>query len=475
MGVKADGGTSDSDDDVLFSESGNTLIDGGGNDDRCEVELQTVGDDGELKTDDAEMAVVNGDSSIASASFNYINSIVGAGIIGLPFAVKEAGIGLGIILLLLCGYLTHHSTRMLVDLAKKVNVYNYEELVYTCFGKAGYIAVCFFMISFAFGALCAYLVIIGETIPMVFEQWGGEGTILVNREFIIIISAVFVMLPLSLLRDMSALSKTSAVSISADMLIILIVVCKAIAGAESAEEEVDAACMGHPRAHVEAKWSFSHVQFMQAFGAMSFAYVCHHSTFLVYTSLKDPTPARWLKVTNISIGFAICASLILSISGYAAFGTQTKANILSNFPIKDAGINVARICLALTMFFTFPMEFFVVRHATFAIATPGKPVSAMMHVVVSLIWFTFVLFVGVAVTDLGLILELTGGFSATFLAFILPAACYLRLEPGKILRTETLKNAGKMQAIGLFFFGVVAMTTSTSLTLIKAFSSEGCE
>jgi len=99
----------------------------------------------------------------------------------------------------------------------------------------------------------------------------------------------------------------------------------------------------------------------------------------------------------------------------------------------------------------------------------------MMHVVVSLIWFTFVLFVGVAVTDLGLILELTGGFSATFLAFILPAACYLRLEPGKILRTETLKNAGKMQAIGLFFFGVVAMTTSTSLTLIKAFSSEGCE
>jgi len=471
VGIKADAGAGASPRGEE-SETQNVLT--GDGTELCEVELQQVGDDGEIKLEESAMEV-GGSSSIASASFNYINSIVGAGIIGLPFAVKEAGIGLGLILLCFCGYLTHYSTRLLVNTAKKVNVYNYEELVFTCFGKAGYNAVCFFMISFAFGALCAYLVIVGDTVTKVMEQWGGAGTLLANREFVIISSAVCVMLPLSLLRDMSALSKTSAVSIAADVLIILIILYKSIAGFEPMVEEVDAACADVAHHEPEAKWAFSHSAFMEAFGAMSFAYVCHHSSFLVYTSLENPTPERWLTVTHISIGFAIVASLTLSISGYASFGTETKANILSNYAIEDTGINIARLCLALTMFFTFPMEFFVVRHATFAIATPGKPVSAFMHIFVSLIWFSFILMVGVAVTNLGLILELTGGFSATFLAFILPAACYLRLEPGKIFRAETLKHMEKMKAIGLFIFGVVAMFTSTSLTLMKAFTAGGCE
>eukprot|EP00656_Telonema_subtile_P010132 TRINITY_DN14839_c0_g1_i4.p1 TRINITY_DN14839_c0_g1~~TRINITY_DN14839_c0_g1_i4.p1 ORF type:complete len:332 (-),score=78.29 TRINITY_DN14839_c0_g1_i4:123-1118(-) len=331
------------------------------------------------------------------------------------------------------------------------------------------------MISFAFGALVAYFVIIGDTLTKVFEQWGGEGTILTNRHFVILLCAVVIILPLCLLRDMSALSKTSAVSMSADVVIILIVVFKVMAGAESAEEEVSAECMGHPKGVQEPMWSFSHAAYMQAFGAMCFAYVCHHSSFLVYTSLANPTPKRWLMVTNISIGFAITASLTLSIAGYAAFGNDTKANVLSNFPTDDAAINVCRLCLAITMFFTFPMEFFVVRHAFLSLFMAGKEISTFVHVTVTMCWFVLGLVIGLAVTDLGFVLELTGGFSATFLGFILPAACYLRLEPGKIFIWDTFKNGDKLQALFLFFFGCFAMVTSTSLTLMKVGEVGGCE
>ena len=52
------------------------------------------------------------------------------------------------------------------------------------------------------------------------------GTIWVNREFTIIWTAVLIILPLCLLRDMSALSKTSALSMSADIVIIIIVIAK---------------------------------------------------------------------------------------------------------------------------------------------------------------------------------------------------------------------------------------------------------
>lgn len=56
-------------------------------------------------------------SGLGGACSNLINSIVGAGIIGIPFALKESGLIAGVMLLLLVSYFTDKSLRMLVELA----------------------------------------------------------------------------------------------------------------------------------------------------------------------------------------------------------------------------------------------------------------------------------------------------------------------------------------------------------------------
>lgn len=48
-------------------------------------------------------------SDIGGACSNLVNSIVGAGIIGIPFALKESGLVAGIFLLLLVSYFTGES------------------------------------------------------------------------------------------------------------------------------------------------------------------------------------------------------------------------------------------------------------------------------------------------------------------------------------------------------------------------------
>lgn len=48
-------------------------------------------------------------SSLPQASFNYINSIVGSGVIGIPYALHRAGFVLGLILLILIAYITDYS------------------------------------------------------------------------------------------------------------------------------------------------------------------------------------------------------------------------------------------------------------------------------------------------------------------------------------------------------------------------------
>lgn len=55
-------------------------------------------------------------SSLPHALFNYINSIVGSGIIGIPYALHRAGFGLGLLLLALVAVITDYSLILMVCL-----------------------------------------------------------------------------------------------------------------------------------------------------------------------------------------------------------------------------------------------------------------------------------------------------------------------------------------------------------------------
>merc|ERR1711959_633412 len=114
------------------------------------------------------------------------------------------------------------------------------------------------------------------------------------------------MLPLSLFRDMSSLSSTSCLSISADVIIVIIVCVKSLIHDSNDYVAQSSTKFAHPKGHsLGEPWDFSHSAYMEAFGAMSFAFVCHHSSFLVYSSLRRRTAARWNTVTHASIGTAM--------------------------------------------------------------------------------------------------------------------------------------------------------------------------
>ena len=74
-------------------------------------------------------------SPVAGACSNLVNSIVGAGIIGIPFALRERGLVAGVVLLVLVSYFTDKTLRMLVELAffstrlKGYGVMTFEDLL----------------------------------------------------------------------------------------------------------------------------------------------------------------------------------------------------------------------------------------------------------------------------------------------------------------------------------------------------------
>jgi len=236
---------------------------------------------------------------------------------------------------------------------------------------------------------------------------------------------------------------------------------------------------------------------LPSIGVFAFAYVCHHNSFLVFRSLDEPSLSAWRSTSRMSLIAAFLASMLLGIVGYVSFREETDANILNNYDTRDEWANVTRIGFAMTMMLTYPMEVFVVRHCIGSLFSlyhiPKKPVlrvsdgtpcdsspdgmddphgnlSLMWHIVLTVgIWGTSVA-IAMIVEDLGLVLELTGGVSATVIGFIMPGG--LRLAIHYSDSESPLSDAAFWSEIIpswiLMLFGVFALFATTITSILHA-------
>jgi hypothetical protein len=78
----------------------------------------------------------------------------------------------------------------------------------------------------------------GDTVPTVFAQWGAVG-LLTNRKFVTFMSSLLIMLPLSALKDLSSLDRTSLLSIVAVIVIVLLILFRAPQVAGGSVFEID--------------------------------------------------------------------------------------------------------------------------------------------------------------------------------------------------------------------------------------------
>lgn len=148
-------------------------------------------------------------SSLRSAMSNMANSIIGAGIIGQPYALRQAGLLTGVTLLIVLTVTVDWTIRLIVINSKLSGRDSFQGTVEHCFGKPGLIAISVAQWAFAFGGMVAFGVIVGDSIPHVLEAvWPNFGSIpiiglLAHRQGAIAIFILAISWPLSLYRDIA--------------------------------------------------------------------------------------------------------------------------------------------------------------------------------------------------------------------------------------------------------------------------------
>jgi sodium-coupled neutral amino acid transporter 11 len=64
---------------------------------------------------------------------------------------------------------------------------------------------------------------------------------------------------------------------------------------------------------------------------LAFVFVNHHSTSLIFRTMKYPSIKNWRRAITYACRAGILLSWIIGIAGYLLFGTYTKGNILNNY------------------------------------------------------------------------------------------------------------------------------------------------
>lgn len=320
-----------------------------------------------------------GTSTVSQAIFNFTNGIVGAGAIGLGGAFAQSG-GLISILCLLCfGLLTKFSLDMLIELTLRTLPHgsdpSYEALGLAAFGPWGKSSVLWSKTFYSFGCLVAYIVVVRDNFGTALlhllypHQHPQHQTIhhsessffpwllsilLHNQDLQTLLLSTFVILPLCLLRDMTALSRFSVVSVFAMVAIVLIVMALFI---------LDPAVRLPVTTTFYQRWIQIRPGLIESLGTFVFTFVSQNVVHLAYQSL-DPTVRtirHWKRVSFYSIAIASTVSLLIGLFVYMTFWEQTKSDIFELYPQYLPAVNVAKLLLCVTMLLTFPLPFFTCR------------------------------------------------------------------------------------------------------------------
>jgi len=374
--------------------------------------------------------------------------------------MSRAGFFTGLFLLVVLCWVTDWTIRLIVMNAKLSGTNSYIGIMNRCFGSSGRAAVSFFQFSFAFGGMCAFGIIIGDTIPHVVRSVFPDLSsvpvlsLFTNRQFIIVFCTVGVSYPLSLYRDIHKLSIASSLALCGMLIIVGSVMIEG--------PHVSPLLKGDP----SKRFSIIEPGIFQAIGVISFAFVCHHNSLLIYGSLRTPTLDRFATVTHVSTMVSLVACSIMAISGYVVFTDRTQGNILNNFSPNDTLINIARFCFGLNMFTTLPLELFVCREVIEQYFFSHEAFNMQRHIFFTTAILFASMLLSLVTCDLGVTLEITGGVSATALAYIFPAACFLKLTSARDIRTT-------LPAYLCAAFGALVMVLSLALALGKAWTPAG--
>ncbi|CAJ1975468.1 unnamed protein product [Sphenostylis stenocarpa] len=162
-------------------------------------------------------------ASVSGSVFNLSTTIIGAGIMALPAAMKVVGVVVGVAAIIFLAFLTHTSLEILLRFSRVAKASTYAHLMGGAFGSSGTLLFHLSVLLNNFGILVVYVIIIGDVLSGtsssgvhhfgVLEGWFGQ-CLWTARAFVLLLTTLFVFAPLGFFKRIDSLRHTSALAVA---------------------------------------------------------------------------------------------------------------------------------------------------------------------------------------------------------------------------------------------------------------------
>ncbi|TVT99543.1 hypothetical protein EJB05_55081 [Eragrostis curvula] len=267
------------------------------------------------------------------SAFHNVTAMVGAGVLGLPFAMSQLGWGLGVVVIVMSFVITLYTLWQMVEMHEMVpgrRFDRYHELGQYAFGeKLGLWIIVPQQLIVEVGTDIVYMVTGGQSLKKVYEllicsTWSHGCKDIRLTYWIMVFASIH--FPLSLFPNFNSISAVSAAAAVMSLTYSMIAfVTSGVKGAAQQQATVDYAL----RASTTTGQVFG---VLNGLGAVMFSYAGHNVVLEIQATIPSTPeePSNKPMWRGVVVAYAIVALCYFSVafSGYYAFGNSVAPNVL---------------------------------------------------------------------------------------------------------------------------------------------------
>ncbi|XP_072320883.1 sodium-coupled neutral amino acid transporter 7 [Eucyclogobius newberryi] len=392
----------------------------------------------------------SGVSSIG-AVFIVVNAALGAGLLNFPAAFSMAGgVTAGVILQMFMLIFIISGLVILGYCSQVSNESTYQEVVRATCGKVTGILCEVAIAIYTFGTCIAFFIVIGDQLDRLIEATNEDGSVstrwYMDRKFTIPVTAVLVILPLSIPKEIGFQKYASAISVIGTWYVTIVVIIK---------------YMLPDKNNMPGYIPVSSTSWTAVFNAMPticFGFQCHVSCVPVFNSMTKKEIKPWGLVVTLSMIICLFVYIGTGVCGFLTFGSSVQQDVLMSYPPNDIAVAIARAFIVVCVVTSYPILHFCGRAVIEGLwlRFQGEQVEVCVRreqrrrILQTLVWFIVTLVLALFIPDIGRVISLIGGLAACFI-FVFPGLCLMQV---KLSETDNRSTSWH----GMIIFGVVMVT-----------------
>jgi len=427
-----------------------------------------------------------GSATVMQSTMNLAKNIVGSGVLALAsgiaaFSASPIAIMPAMALLLFLGGVSLYTFILIARVGNEMGTATYKDTWAKIFGsRLSIIPALTIAFKTYFGGL-SYTIILGDSFASIAALLGAPNLLRASNFWICTLSA-FVLLPLTLLRDMSSLAIGSIIGTAGTLYTALFIWLRLLDGSYAVGGAFHSAIAATAQPCFVAASAARPLLNPSAFvlvAMLSTAFLAHYNAPKFFNELTVPTDGSLTKQQAFgrvcAQAFGLAALLMGSImaGGYLTFGGASQGLILNNYATSDPLAFVARLGISTSILFSYPLVFVGLREGVLGmLGLRDKAALRSVHVTSSVLLVLIMNGLALKVKNLGLVVALGGALLGSMLVYVFPALMFIfatrKEEAALAAEGKTLAPARRNEMfanIGLVVLGLFLSAVGCTMTL----------